>query len=144
MKVISGAMLSIRGHDADVFSAGYLCRKGVALRDFHQDDDRLRTPAVFRNSDLVEATGKKLFYEIDGDFYQLGSTATTPWLLPRATHRLTKWAGCFTFQSCWRPLAHAPFLASVLGQIPKELGMGLMIGHRLTKACPTSSAARIC
>lgn len=38
------AIVSIRGDDADPFSHGYLCPKGVALKDLHEDPDRLRQP----------------------------------------------------------------------------------------------------
>ncbi len=38
------SVISIRGNDADPFSHGYLCPKGVALKDLHEDPDRLRQP----------------------------------------------------------------------------------------------------
>ena len=44
------AIVSIRGNDADPFSHGYLCPKGVALKDLHEDPDRLRQP-VRRRAD---------------------------------------------------------------------------------------------
>ena len=40
---------AIRGHEADVFSAGFLCPKGVAVKDLHHDPDRLRTPLIKRH-----------------------------------------------------------------------------------------------
>ena len=46
----------VRGHAEDVFSKGYLCPKGVALKDLHEDPDRLRTPMVRREGKLVPAT----------------------------------------------------------------------------------------
>ncbi|NBU26096.1 MAG: molybdopterin oxidoreductase family protein, partial [Gammaproteobacteria bacterium] len=49
-------VVSVRGHDADVFSAGYICPKGVALKDLHEDPDRLRKPLVKRDGRFVEAT----------------------------------------------------------------------------------------
>ena len=42
LKVDDGRIVSIRGHEEDVFSAGYICPKGVALKDLHEDPDRLR------------------------------------------------------------------------------------------------------
>ena len=39
-------IVSIRGHGADVFSAGFICPKGVALRELHEDPDRLRAHAT--------------------------------------------------------------------------------------------------
>ncbi len=41
-----GRVVGIRGDDADPFSRGYLCPKGVALADLHEDPDRLRQPLV--------------------------------------------------------------------------------------------------
>ena len=35
---------SIRGNPDDVFSRGHVCPKAVALKDLHEDPDRLRTP----------------------------------------------------------------------------------------------------
>ncbi|KPV48943.1 hypothetical protein SE17_35360, partial [Kouleothrix aurantiaca] len=49
-------VVSVRGHAADVFSAGHLCPKGAALRDLHADPDRLRTPLIKRDGRFVEAT----------------------------------------------------------------------------------------
>src|SRR5918993_893223 len=37
-------ILSIRGDDADPFSRGHICPKGVALIDIHEDPNRLRRP----------------------------------------------------------------------------------------------------
>src|SRR5262249_55931089 len=43
-------VLSVRGDEADPFSKGYVCPKGVAIAEVHHDPDRLRTP-VRRTSD---------------------------------------------------------------------------------------------
>jgi anaerobic selenocysteine-containing dehydrogenase len=39
-----GRIRSIRGDDDDPFSQGHICPKAVALRDLHEDPDRLRHP----------------------------------------------------------------------------------------------------
>ena len=39
-------VVKVRGDADDVFSRGFLCPKGVALKDLHEDPDRLRTPLV--------------------------------------------------------------------------------------------------
>lgn len=44
--VESGKVIAIRGQESDGFSKGYLCPKGVALKDLHEDPDRLRTPLI--------------------------------------------------------------------------------------------------
>ena len=37
-------VVAVRGDDDDPFSRGYVCPKGVAIADVHDDPDRLRTP----------------------------------------------------------------------------------------------------
>ena len=54
IEVEGDRILSIRGDEADVFSRGYLCPKAVALKDLHEDPDRLRTPLRRRGSDWEE------------------------------------------------------------------------------------------
>jgi anaerobic selenocysteine-containing dehydrogenase len=47
-------VVRIRGDRHDVWSAGYLCPKGPALKHLHEDPDRLRAPVVRRDGRLVE------------------------------------------------------------------------------------------
>src|SRR3954449_9992179 len=56
----------VRGDAQDVFSRGFLCPKGVSLKELHDDPDRLRAPLV-RGADgeLHEATWDEAFAEID-------------------------------------------------------------------------------
>src|SRR5436190_9399274 len=42
--VRDGVVERVRGDDADVFSHGFLCPKGVSLKELHEDPDRVRTP----------------------------------------------------------------------------------------------------
>ncbi len=44
IRVDGGQILSIRGDEADPLSRGHLCPKAVALKDVHEDPDRLRGP----------------------------------------------------------------------------------------------------
>ena len=44
LEIEGDRIVSVRGDDADVFSQGYICPKGVAIADVHHDPDRLRTP----------------------------------------------------------------------------------------------------
>ena len=43
-----GEIHSIRGDPDDQFSQGYICPKAMALRDLHQDPDRLQRPMMRR------------------------------------------------------------------------------------------------
>jgi anaerobic selenocysteine-containing dehydrogenase len=60
-----GQVTSIRGAQNDVFSAGYICPKGVALKDLHEDPDRIRTPLIKRDGRFVEAGWDEAFAEIE-------------------------------------------------------------------------------
>ena len=41
-----GVIESIRGDAEDVFSHGFICPKGFALKALHEDPDRVRTPLI--------------------------------------------------------------------------------------------------
>src|SRR3954468_3428601 len=41
---VNGGIQKVRGDAEDVFSHGFLCPKGVSLKELHEDPDRLRTP----------------------------------------------------------------------------------------------------
>jgi anaerobic selenocysteine-containing dehydrogenase len=138
IKVRDGQVASIRGHDADVFSAGYICPKGVALKDLHEDPDRLRTPLIKRNGVHVQATWDEAFAEIERRLPPLmaahGRNATGIVVGNPAAHKI----GLLTY---FPKLARAlgtknVFSASTLDQMPKQLASGLMFGHWLSVALP--------
>ena len=58
-------MVGIRSAQSDVFRAGCICPEGYALKDLHEDPDRLRTPLVRRDGELVPATWDEAFAEIE-------------------------------------------------------------------------------
>jgi anaerobic selenocysteine-containing dehydrogenase len=65
LRIDGDRIAAIRGHDADAFSAGFICPKGAALRDLHADPDRLRAPLVKRDGVHVEVTWDEAFAEIE-------------------------------------------------------------------------------
>ena len=138
IKVSGGRVASIRGHDADVLSAGYICPKGVALKDLHEDPDRLRTPLIKRNGTHVPATWEEAFAEIEKRLPPLiaahGRNATGIVVGNPSAHKI----GLLTY---FGKLARAlgtknVFSASTLDQMPKQLASGLMFGHWLSIALP--------
>ena len=58
-------VVSVRGDAEDVFSRGFICPKAHAIKQLHEDPDRLTTPLVRRDGELVEATWDEAFEEID-------------------------------------------------------------------------------
>jgi anaerobic selenocysteine-containing dehydrogenase len=133
-----GRIGTIRGDAADVFSAGFLCPKGVALKDLHDDPDRLRTPLIRRGARFVEASWDEAFAEIerrllplreahgkDSVALTLGNPSAHKMGLLLYMPRLLKALGTRNF-----------FSASTLDQMPKQLSNGLMYGHWLSMAVP--------
>ena len=49
----NGEVVSIKPNRDDVLSRGHICPKAVALKDLHEDPDRLRTP-LRRTPDVWE------------------------------------------------------------------------------------------
>ena len=138
LQVEDGKVQSIRGHAQDFFSAGYICPKGVALKDLHEDPDRLRSPLIKRDGVHVPATWTEAFAEIERRLPPLmaayGRDATAIVVGNPAAHKI----GLLTY---FPKLARAlgtknVFSASTLDQMPKQLASGLMFGHWLSVALP--------
>jgi anaerobic selenocysteine-containing dehydrogenase len=138
IKVSGGEVQSIRGHDGDVFSAGYLCPKGVALKDLHEDPDRLRTPLIKRNGAFVKATWEEAFDEIEARLLpiikQHGNDAVAVTVGNPPAHKM----GLLLYlPKLMKALGTRNlFTASTLDQMPKQLSNGLMYGHWLTMGVP--------
>jgi len=128
----------IRGAEDDVFSRGYICPKGYALKDLHEDPDRLRTPLVRRNGELQPASWDEAFAEIeqrllpilaahgrDAVALSVGNPSAHKMGLLLYFNRLAKAFGTKNVYS-----------ASTLDQMPKQLSSGLMFGHWLSIPVP--------
>ena len=61
IEVDGNKVLSVRGDDADPFSKGYICPKGTALADLHEDPDRLRKPMRRDGTTWVEMEWDEAF-----------------------------------------------------------------------------------
>ena len=131
-------VLAIRGHAADVLSAGYLCPKGVALKDLHEDPDRLRTPLIRRNGRHEPATWDEAWAEIarrlapiqqahgrDAVGLVVGNPASHKIGLLSTIPRLAKGLG-----------TRNVFTAATLDQIPRHVSSGLLFGHWMSVPVP--------
>jgi anaerobic selenocysteine-containing dehydrogenase len=131
-------VIAIRGQESDSFSKGYICPKGVALKDLHDDPDRLRTPLIKRDGRFVEASWDEAFAEIerrllavraahghDSVAVSVGNPAGHKFGLMLYLGRLLKALGSRNIYS-----------ASTLDQMPKQLSSGLMFGAWLSVPIP--------
>ena len=138
VQVADGKVIAIRGKADDVFSHGYICPKGFALKDLHEDPDRLRQPLVRRNGELQPATWDEAFEEIerrlvpiiehhgkDAVALSVGNPTAHKMSLVLYFSRLAKALGSKNIYS-----------ASTLDQIPKQLASGWMFGNWLSIAVP--------
>ncbi|MBT9526470.1 MAG: molybdopterin-dependent oxidoreductase [Rhizobacter sp.] len=134
----SGKVIAIRGQESDGFSKGYLCPKGVALKDLHDDPDRLRTPLIKRDGQFVEASWDEAFAEIERRLLPLrkefGNDAVAVSAGNPSSHKL----GLMLYAGrLLKSLgSHNVFSASTLDQMPKQLSSGLMFGSWLSIPVP--------
>ena len=131
-------VISVRGHDADVFSAGYICPKGVAIKNLHDDPDRLRTPLIKRDGKFVESSWDEAFAEIECRLPPIvakgGGDAVAMTFGNPAAHKigLLLYGGRIAKALKTRNV----FSASTLDQMPKQLSSGLMFGAWLSIPVP--------
>jgi anaerobic selenocysteine-containing dehydrogenase len=138
VQVADGRVLGIRGKADDVFSQGYICPKGFALKDLHEDPDRLRQPLVRRDGVLQPASWEEAFDEIERRLLPIierhGKDAVALSVGNPSAHKM---ALLLYFSRLARALGSRNiYSASTLDQMPKQLASGWMFGHWLSVAVP--------
>ncbi len=138
IKVAGGNIVSIRGDEADPFSRGHICPKAVALKDIHEDPDRLRLP-IKRSGDTwqqiswdeaIALAAEKLaaislaqgnnaigFYAGNPSVHNVGTLLSIPML-----SRVLKTKSAFS--------------ATSVDQLPQQLVSYLMFGHQFLIPIP--------
>jgi anaerobic selenocysteine-containing dehydrogenase len=131
-------VVSVRGDADDVFSGGFICPKAYGIKQLHEDPDRLTTPLVRRDRELVEATWDEAFEEIDRRLSPIlaehGKNSVAVYLGNPNAHNLSA-------------ITHGPAMLRVLGsqnvytastvdQMPKQVSSGLMFGTMLSVPIP--------
>jgi anaerobic selenocysteine-containing dehydrogenase len=131
-------VVSVRGDAQDVFSRGFICPKAHGLKQLHDDPDRLRTPLVRRDGELVEATFDEAFAEIDRRLSPLiaehGRDAVAAYIGNPNAHNLA----ALVYGPVWtRALGSKNiYTASTVDQMPKQVSSALMFGHFLSVPVP--------
>ncbi|HEV3376560.1 MAG TPA: molybdopterin oxidoreductase family protein [Thermoleophilaceae bacterium] len=127
-------VVSVKGDKEDVFSRGFICPKAHGLKQLHEDPDRLTTPLVRRDGELVEATWDEAFDEIDRRLSPLlaehGRDAVAVYLGNPIVHNLS---GVLYGPAFLRALGSRNiYSASTVDQMPKQVSSGLMFGTMLS------------
>src|SRR5215211_6083281 len=131
-------VVSVRGDTEDVFSRGFLCPKAYGVKQLHEDPDRLTTPLVRRDGELVEATWDEAFEEIDRRLSPIlsehGKNAVAVYLGNPNAHNLS----AITHGPAWLRVLGSQnvYTASTVDQMPKQVSSGLMFGTMLSVPIP--------
>ncbi|GAC1434410.1 MAG: molybdopterin-dependent oxidoreductase [Solirubrobacteraceae bacterium] len=122
---------SIRPDPLDVFSRGFICPKGVSLKELHEDPDRLRTP-LLRNGEggFDEISWERAFAELERRLPPIierhGRDAVAVYLGNPNAHLL---ANLIYSRVLLRTLgSHNVYSASTVDQFPKQMAAAYMFG----------------
>ena len=133
-----GVIEKIGGNKEDSFSQGYLCPKAVALKDLHEDPDRLRTPVRRTSSGWEQISWDQAYAEIGEKLTairkQYGRNAIGTYFGNPTVHSF----GAMTFgQLFFRAVrTKNKFSATSTDQLPHMLASLLMFGHQLMIPVP--------
>ncbi|HEX2413818.1 MAG TPA: molybdopterin oxidoreductase family protein [Thermoleophilaceae bacterium] len=131
-------VVSVRGDSEDVFSRGFICPKAYAIKQLHEDPDRLTTPLVRRDGALVEATWDEAFEEIDRQLSPVlaehGRNAVAAYVGNPNAHNLS----ALLYGPVWLRVLGSQnvYTASTVDQMPKQVSAGLMFGTMLSVPVP--------
>lgn len=141
LEVDAGAhtVTKVRGDAEDVFSHGFLCPKGVSIKELHDDPDRVRTPLVKQpDGSFAPASWDEAFALIADRLPAViergGKDAVAAYIGNPAAHSLA-------FLLYGKVLLKAIgskniFSASTVDQYPKQAASALMFGSGTTIAIP--------
>jgi anaerobic selenocysteine-containing dehydrogenase len=135
-------VVAVRGDSDDVFSRGYLCPKGVALKDLHDDPDRLRTPMIRRgrgaDAHWDACSWEEAFAEIERRLMPLLDAHGRQTLALSFGNPVVHKIGLQLYAPRLARAGRTPnvFSASTLDQMPKHVACGLMYGHWLSIPVP--------
>jgi anaerobic selenocysteine-containing dehydrogenase len=128
----------VRGDRDDVFSHGFLCPKGTALKQLEADPDRLRRPQVRRGDAWHEVSWDDAFGEVERGLSPIldryGRDAVAMYLGNPNVHNL---AGTLYNRVLIQALRTKNiYSASTVDQMPKQVSAGLMFGTVLSIPIP--------
>jgi anaerobic selenocysteine-containing dehydrogenase len=138
LHVEAQAVTLVRGDRDDVFSHGYLCPKGTAIRALEADPDRLRRPQIRVGDQWHDATWDEAFELIDAKLAAIvaehGPDSLAVYLGNPTAHNLSG----LLYNRVLLQAARTKnvYSASTVDQMPKQVSAGLMFGAALTIPVP--------
>ncbi|UUY03788.1 molybdopterin-dependent oxidoreductase [Svornostia abyssi] len=130
---------SVRPDHDDVFSKGFICPKGVSIKELHEDPDRVRTPLIKQpDGTFAQATWEEAFAEIDRRLTPLleehGRQAAAIYLGNPSAHNLSAILYGRVFLKALG--TKNVFSASTVDQMPKQVAAAHMFGTELSVPVP--------
>ncbi len=132
-------VVAVRPDHDDVFSKGFICPKGVSIKELHEDPDRVRTPLIKQaDGTFAEATWDEAFAEIDRRLTPLleehGRQAAAVYLGNPSAHSLS---AVLYGRVLLKALGTKNvFSASTVDQMPKQVASAYMFGTELSVPVP--------
>jgi anaerobic selenocysteine-containing dehydrogenase len=126
-----GRIDTIRGDDDDVFSHGYICPKGTAVKHLQDDPDRLRGPLVRDGDELRATSWEEAFRAVErglrGVIDGYGKDAVALYAGNPTVHSLS---ASVMLPALIKAIGSKNFYsAATVDQMPKHVSCGLMFGR---------------
>ena len=128
---------AIRGDVDDVFSHGFVCPKGAALKQLHEDPDAVTTPLIRDGDGFRAASWDEAFALIDERLSPILAADRNAVALYFGNPTVHNLSGTLYGPVLGRALAtRNVFTASTVDQMPKQLACALMFGTGTTVPVP--------
>jgi anaerobic selenocysteine-containing dehydrogenase len=138
IKVQDGRILSVRGDDADPFSRGHICPKAVALKDLHEDPDRLRKPIRRTANGWQEIAWDEAYREVATQLVALreahGANCVAVYQGNPSVHNYGNLTHAQNFLGLLK--TRNRYSATSVDQLPHQLVAYWMFGHQLLLPIP--------
>ena len=133
-----GAVISIKPNRDDVLSRGHICPKAVALKDLHEDPDRLRTPLRRTADGWQEISWSAAFDEIEARIGDIrarhGNDAVAIYAGNPTVHNLGAMLGVGDFIRALR--TKNLYSATSVDQLPHMVASWALFGHQFLMPVP--------
>ncbi len=138
LSIENGRVTAARGDRDDVFSHGFICPKGASLAELDNDPDRLSTPLVRRDGELVETSWAEAFdaaaQGLGRVIAETGGGSVAVYLGNPNAHTI---AGALNAPAVIRALGtRNVYTASTLDQMPKQVACGYLFGNPFAFTVP--------
>lgn len=125
-------VIKVEGDQADVYSKGHVCPKGIAIQDIHNDPDRLKYPMRRQGNEWKRISWAEAFEEVGAKLnairQQYGNNALGLYMGNPGVHNTG--TALFFFEFAKSLGTQNRFASHSLDQLPQMFVNGEMFGHQ--------------